>query len=328
MTRTICSVAACLLLAGAAGLDAQPSRGRLLVLNKDDATMAAVDISSGQVLWRVPVGEGPHELVASDDGKFAFASNYGTGPAPGHTISMIDLAARKEARRIDVSPLSRPHGLAFAGGKLYFTAEANKMIARYDPSADKIDWRFETGQNATHMVLVSKDLKQVYTSNIASDSISIIDAAPGGTWNQTVVPVGKGPEALELSPDGKQIWTAHSRDGGVSAIDVASKKVVDTFDAKTKRSNRLKLTPDGKFVLISDDVDNGELVVFDRATHKEVARIALGKSPEGIVVSPDGSRVFVAVNGDNEIAVVDPKTWRVTSRISSGHAPDGMTFVK
>src|SRR5262245_54623161 len=86
---------------------------RLLVLNKEDATLAIVDPSSGSVLGRVPTGQGPHELVASADGKMAFASNYGTGPAPGHTISMIDIAAQKELRRIDVVPLQRPHGLAF-----------------------------------------------------------------------------------------------------------------------------------------------------------------------------------------------------------------------
>ncbi len=81
-------------------------------------------------------------------------------------------------------------------------------------------------------------------------------------------------------------------------------------------------------MLISDDVDAGVLVVLDRATHAEVKRMALGKMPEGIVVTPDGSRVFVAVNGDNAVAVIDPKTWTVTSRIESGRGPDGMAFVK
>src|SRR5262249_28518667 len=90
--------------------------GRLLVLNKEDATFVVVNPDSGAVLGKVPVGQGPHELIVSADGKYAFASNYGTGPAPGHTISMIDIAAQKEVRRIDVAPLSRPHGLAFADG--------------------------------------------------------------------------------------------------------------------------------------------------------------------------------------------------------------------
>jgi YVTN family beta-propeller protein len=306
---------------------AQKSAGTLLVLNKDEASMAIVDPSSGKVLGRVGVGEGPHELAASTDGQYAFASNYGTMSAPGHTISMIDVAARKELRRIDVSPLSRPHGLAYAGGKLYFTAEGSKMIARYDPAADKIDWRFETGQNTTHMVLVSKDLRTIFTSNIGSDSISIIERADGETWHQTVVPVGKGPEGIDLSPDGQQVWTAHSRDGGVSIVDVATKKVVETINAGTKRSNRIKFTADGRYVVISD-LDAGDLVVLDRSTHKEIKRVPLGKAPEGILIPPDGSRIFVAVNGDNNVAAIDPKTWQVTSRIEPGRGPDGMAWAK
>ena len=77
---------------------------------------------------------------------------------------MIDLAARKEVRRIDIAPLSRPHGLWFANGALYFTAEADKKIARYDPATNNIDWLFETGQNGTHMVLASKDGRTIFTS--------------------------------------------------------------------------------------------------------------------------------------------------------------------
>src|SRR5439155_3669710 len=247
---------------------AQSSTGRLLVLNKEDATFVIVNPDSGAVLGTVPVGQGPHELVASTDGKYAFASNYGTGPAPGHTISMIDIAARKELRRIDVAPLSRPHGLAFANGKLYFSAEADKKIARYDPATDKVDWQFETGQNATHMVLPAKDAKTFFTSNIASDSVSAIEQRADGAWTQTVIPVGKGPEGLDLSPNGRELWSAHSRDGGVSVIDVATKKVTATIPLGTKRSNRIKLTPDGKFALISD-LDAGELVVVDAAARKE-----------------------------------------------------------
>jgi YVTN family beta-propeller protein len=305
---------------------AQPAAARLLVLNKEDANLAIVDPASGAVLGRVPVGHGPHELVASTDGKFAFASNYGTGPAPGRTISMIDIAGRKELRRIDVSPLSRPHGLAFANGKLYFTAEADKKIATYDPATNKIDWQFETGQAATHMVLPTKDAHTIFTSNIGGDSVSAIRQGAGGAWAQTVIPVGKGPEGIDLSPDGREVWSAHSRDGGVSIIDVASAKVVQTIAIGTKRSNRIKLTPDGKFALVSD-IDTGEVVVLDAPARKVFARIAVGKSPEGILMPPTGGLAYVALNGDNLIAVIDLKTWQVTKKIPTGIGPDGMAWV-
>jgi YVTN family beta-propeller protein len=310
-----------------AQIGAQRPSPRLLVLNKEDAVLAIVDPESGSVLGRVPVGQGPHELVTSSDGKYAFASNYGTGSAPGHTISMIDVAAQKELRRVDVAPLSRPHGLDFAGGKLYFTAEGSKSIARYDPAADKIDWQFPTGQATTHMVLVTRDLKTIFTSNIGSDSVSKIQQGADGKWTGTPIAVGKGPEGIDLSPDGKEVWSAHSRDGGVSIIDVASGKVTHTINVGTKRSNRIKLTPDGKFALISD-LDAGALVVVDTAARKEVRRMPLGRQPEGILIPPPGTHAFVAVNGDDNVAMIDLKTWQVTKRISAGTGPDGLAWVR
>jgi DNA-binding beta-propeller fold protein YncE len=305
-------------------VSAQKPAGRLLVLNKEDATMVVVDPESGSVLGKVGVGVQPHELVVSTDAKTAYASNYGTGPEPGHTISMIDVAAMKEIRRIDTAPLMRPHGLAFAGGKLYFTAEGSKKIARYDPKADKIDWEFETGQTTTHMVMVSKDLKTIFTSNIGSNSVSIIRQGAGGQWTQTTVAVGRGPEGIDIAPNGREVWSAHSQDGGVSVIDVASAKVSHMIDAGTKRSNRVKVTADGKFAVLSD-LTAGDLVVVDVAQRAVVKRLPVGTQPEGVLIAPDG-RIFVAVNGDNQIAVVDPKTWTVTKRISPGTGPDGMAW--
>ncbi len=301
--------------------------GQLLVLNKDDAAMVIVDPESGAVVGRVRTGDQPHELVASSDGRYAFASNYGDGPMPGHTISMIDIGARRELRRVDVSPLSRPHGLDFGGGKLYFTAEGSKAIARYDPASNTIDWQFETGQQTTHMVLVARDLKTLFTSNIGSDSVSKIQQAPDGKWSATTIAVGKGPEGIDLSPNGREIWSAASRGGSVSVIDAARGTVTQTIDIGTKRSNRIKLTPDAKFAIVSD-LEAGDLVVIDTSARKVARRIPVGKQPEGVLIAPDGSRAFVAVNGDNKIAVVDLKSWQVVRTLSPGNGPDGMAWVK
>jgi YVTN family beta-propeller protein len=299
----------------------------LLVLNKEDATLAFVDPATGKVTGLLPTGEGPHEVVASPDGKLAFASNYG-GTTPGNTISMIDLTTRKEVRRIDTTPIRRPHGLAFVDGKLYFTAELNRLIARYDPAADKVDWLLGTGQTTTHMLIVNKDATRIVTANIGGNSIAVFErgANPTATWNETVVPVGRGPEGMDVSPDGKEIWAAHSQDGGVSVIDAATKKVVATLDLKTKRSNRLKFTPDGRIVLISD-LDANQIVVVDAATRAEIKRIPTGQRPLGILMVPDGSRAYVAINTDNYVSIVDLKSLTITGQISTGKGPDGMAWV-
>jgi YVTN family beta-propeller protein len=292
----------------------------LIVGNKEENSLAIVDPGSGKVIARVPTGEGPHEVAVSADGRLAFVANYGTAQKPGSTISIIDLVTQTEKGVVHLGALRRPHGLAVAGGKVYFTAESNRVVASFDPATAQIESIMGTGQGTTHMVVAGKTGDQLFTANIGGDSISVIERN-----TVTSIPVGKGPEGIDLSPDGKELWTAHSRDGGVSIIDVASKKVVQTLSLGTKRSNRLKFTPDGKRVLITD-LDGGELLVLDAATRKEIQRVKLGKTPEGILMARDGSRAYVCVAGDDRIAIVDLKTLQVSGHLTTGKGPDGMAW--
>jgi YVTN family beta-propeller protein len=310
----------------AAAVAAQIPSPALLVLNKE-GTLATVDPATKKVVGVVRTGDSPHEVVASSDGKLAFVSNYGTASQPGSTISVIDLAAQKEIHRVDLGTLRRPHGLAFSGGKLYFTAEVNKIIGRYDPAAKQIDWLLGTGQNTTHMVELSSDGNLIFTANIGSNSISIIESAGVMNWNEMVIPVGKGPEGFDITPDGKQLWAANSGSGNVSVIDIATKRVVHTFNVQTKRSNRLKFTPDGRLALITD-LDQGELLIFERETRKELKRISLGKQTAGILITPDSTRAYVAVTGDDNVAVIDLKTLELADRIQTGTGPDGMAWTQ
>ena len=188
----------------------------LLVLNKSANSLAIVDPATNQVVARIATGEGPHEVAASDDGKLAFVTNYGAKD-PGHSLSVIDLVAQKEIHRVDLAPLGRPHGILFADGQVYFTAELNKLIARYDPATNKVDWLLGIGQNRTHMLVRTKYLNELFTSNVDSDTVTAIEKSsdPSG-WKETNISVGKGPEGIDISPDDKEVWAANSGDGTVS----------------------------------------------------------------------------------------------------------------
>src|SRR5579863_2248674 len=171
--RTITRTALVVLLAAAYSAAAYGADGSLLVLSKGDHTLAIVDPSTMKVLGKAPVGEDPHEVIASSDGHFAYVSNYGGGAY--NTLALIDLVGMKSLGSIDLGPLRGPHGLAFVGGKTWFTAEAAKAIGRYDPATKKVDWILGTGQNRTHMVWVSPDMQTIYTTNVSSATVSIIE---------------------------------------------------------------------------------------------------------------------------------------------------------
>jgi YVTN family beta-propeller protein len=313
------------LAAALTGVPAFALAAELLVLNKRDATLVFVDPASGKIGATVPTGQGPHEVELSADGKLAFVSNYGA-QTPGNSLTIVDVAARREVKRLDLGDLRRPHGLSFTGGKLYLTAEEARKVASVDPVSQRVDWTFDTAQDRTHMVLGTRDGSKLFATNMGSNSVSVIERGANGTWTQKLITVGAGPEGLDLSPDERVLWTAHSRDGGMSVIDTASGKVLHTFDAKTQRSNRVKFTRDGKLVLVSD-LSGGELVVIDAGSRTERARVKLGRAPTGILVPPTGDEAFVAVSGDDRIAVIDLTTLKEVRSISPGNDPDGMAWL-
>jgi DNA-binding beta-propeller fold protein YncE len=229
----------------------------------------------------------------------------------------------KEVRRLDTLPGSAPHDVLFAGGKLFFTAEGLKVIGRYDPGANKIDAYFGVGQDGTHMLVPSRDRNTFYMPNRGSNSVSVMEGMTGGPpkFRVTAIPVpGMTPEGLDLSPDGRELWTATRGDGGVAVIDVASKKVIHSFNLGMKDANRLKFTPDGSKVLILDG-GTGSLVVLDVKARKEIKRLTVDPKDTGdggVFVMPDGSRAYLGLRDAHNVTVVDLKTLEVKSRISMG----------
>lgn len=297
----------------------------LLVLNKTDNEVAFVDPETLKVVARVPTGEGPHEAVVTADGKLAYVANYGA-QTPGNSLSIIDLAAKKEVKRADLGALRRPHGIIEVNGNIYFTVEGNRAVARYNPKADKVDWVMGTGQSVTHMVIAGKDGRKLYTANIGSDTITMIDTqAPNPPPGVQSLKVGSGAEGIDISPAGDEIWVATRNDGNVHVVDTATFTVKQTF-AAGKFPIRVKFTPDGKRVLVSN-AQGGDLVIFDAATRKEIKRVVIGESPVGILIQPDGKRAYVAAMQSGKVVAVDLEKMEVVGSIQPGNQPDGMAWV-
>ncbi len=335
--------------------NAQPTPQKsLLALSKADHVLAIIDPVTLKIIARMPVGQDPHEVIADDDGKTAYVSIYGGGSL--HELNVLDLVAQKPLKNIDTRPLWGPHGLTFVDGKVWFTAEGSKAVGRYDPSTDKLDWSMGTGQDRTHMIYVTNNAKRIYTTNVSSGTVSILvdtlvqpgpmgpppgmpqhgnqqqrpgvmpppGFGPHAQWIQTIIPTAQGAEGFDVSPDSSELWTASAEDGNIYIINLKTKALDEKIDAKAQGANRLKFTPDGKRVFISS-LFQGDLIIYDAVTRKEIKRVNIGHGAAGILMDPDGSRAFVACTPDNYIAVVDLKTLEVTGHINIG-GPDGLAW--
>jgi YVTN family beta-propeller protein len=265
-------------------------------------------------------------VVVSADGRTAYVSNYGTQQAAGSSISVVDIAARRELRRVDLGALRRPHGMAEVGGKLYFTSETSRSVGRLDPATDKVDWVMGTGASVSHMLVVTPDGKKVFTADMLSDTVTAMTVgAPPTPPGIAHIPTGKAPEGIGISPDGAEVWAANRADGTVTIIDAATNKVKETIPKFSQLPFRVTFTPDGRRVLIPDPVGK-ELIVFDAATRREAGRIRVEGDPLNAVVTPDGRRAYVTLGALNGVASVDLETMKVLARGETGKGPDGIAY--
>lgn len=315
----------------------------LVVLNKGEASASLLELASGRVVATMPVGDGPHEVAARADGRVAVATDYGTGPAPGRTLTVLDLVGRRALRTIDLGRHRRPHGIAWLpdGRRVVVTVEADSAVLVVDVERGVVERALRTDQAGTHMLVVAPDGGRLWTANLGSGSVTLLDLVRG-TRVRTVT-TGRFPEAMDLAPDGRTLWVADRVLEKVTRLDAAT---LDTLDSRPtgRFPNRLKFTPDGRTALVSNAqsstvglyavdgfrADGSIAIPLDSALARPQmlgAQLRGSAVPLGIVVEATGARAWVALAAMDRIAEVDLRTRTVTRLLAAGREPDGMALV-
>lgn len=273
----------------------------------------------------------PHEVAISDDKKYALVTNTGSYKVPNNKLSLIDVASHKEKYRVDLGPLYNPHGAIYKNGLFYFTAEGARAIGAYDPNSNKLVWINGTGQDQTHMLVITNDGKTIICTNRGSGTISIFNLKGenplfAGAWKEIIIPVGKAPEGLALNPDETQVWVGLRGGDGIVMVDLKSQEVIKTFSINGQGVARVKFTLDGKYLLATDP-QKGEVLFIDATSHQIVKSVPLGKGCELIFLEPDGTHILVGVTNEDYIAEISIATMSVTRKIVSGKGPDAMVWI-
>ena len=245
----------------------------------------------------------------------------------GKTVDLFDIATRQKLKTIDLTPNEGPHGIVWLDdGRLVVTTERSQSLAIVDPAAGTVAASIKTDQRGTHMVAVTRDGSRAFTANIPAGTVSVIDLRANKKLRDLAV--GGKPEGIALTVDEKTLWVADLDAPRVQAFDTTS------FDKLAEVETgavpiRVAASPDGRWIVTSN-VEGGSLTVIDAKTRAKMRDLVISGRPEAgqvtILFSPDGSRLYAAETGADQVAEIDLASGKVLRRLPAGKNGDGLAI--
>jgi YVTN family beta-propeller protein len=332
LTRLLAALAA--VAAAAPALAASPNHptgtNGLLMIDKIGGHVRFFDPATLVETAAIAVPKNPHDFALSPDGKLAYVPIYGPGvygrnPEPGHELYVFDLAAKKVARVIDLSPYRSSHSLQVdERGLLYVTAELDRKLLIVDPEAGRIIDTIDT-DGTGHWVALLPDASKAYVAN-KNDRlfVSVLDIAKRALIAR--VPMPNGTQGVAASPDGKTVVAMDLAEPVMAVIDTASDTVVDriTLEGRTGGAYKAYFSPDGRWLLT---MAGSTVSIFDtKNLHAPQRVLTVGSFPMGLAFSPDGKLAIVGNHDDGTVSVIDLATAKVTKTVPAGSGVETLTY--
>ena len=323
---------------GPTGLAAGPDGRLVYVANTGDHTVSVIDVKARKAVATIPCGYEPTGLVLSPDGKQLYTANY-----ISDDVSVIGTAARKETGRIKVGHAPTylavtPDGkhLLVNNSLSHEPATNPKLTAHIsviDTAAGKViaekrspgtmllgmgitvtaDGKFALAVHSRpNFNITPSQLNQGW---VHTNALSIIPLAPADAKVATVLldNVGGGvanPHGVAVSKDGRLLYVSHRGTHQISIVDLPKLLYL--------------LQPGRTPPATPPHVNLG----FLWQTGDVVRRVSSGGlGPNGIAVSPADGALYVTNYFSDQVAVLDPATGKVRTRISLG-GPKEMTQVR
>jgi YVTN family beta-propeller protein len=188
-----------------------------------------VDTLARKVVKVLPVLQ-PHNCYNADNDDAIFVSSMGD-----HEINLIDLKKMVYAKKIPVGGIPRPYAVSKDGKRLYVALSDfhgfviasipdQKIVARVElPPAPPLTCRLEP-HTPTHGIELSPDGKELWVTSLADSGVYVYDVASNQL--STEIPIGKCPNWITFSRDGRYAAVSNSGSDDSSIIDTHTRREV------------------------------------------------------------------------------------------------------
>lgn len=239
-------------------------------------------------------------------------------------IAMVDMASRAVVKTIDLQALglpatAKPHYIVVEPDRQhwYVSLIGANTVAKFN-AAGEIVGRFS--METPGMLALSGDRQLVVTRSMSAVNppkrVAIIDRTTMEGSEVDVI----FPRPHPLAVAGGFAYTGSLGTNQIASVDLKTERVaLVNVPGATHAFVQFAISPDGKTMVGSTEV-SGQLMVFDLSSPARpalVKELPLGKMVFDPSFTSNGASIWVPVKMDNEVAVVDTKTWTVSRRITS-----------
>ncbi len=300
-------------------------RRRAFVSNSDGDSVSIIDRDTYQVLKSLRVGDYPHHMIVSMDGRYLYVGN-----THSDTVSAIDLATESIVKNI---PLLDPYNLYYTPDQKLLVTTCTRLgrvevhgIDEWSQIGEAKGWKklaqIPTGKDPNHFAF-SPNGRYMYVSNEYSHQLSVIDLQERKLVRQ--VDTGRRPVDVSLAPGGKVLFVANYGEGRVTVYDTESFKELDRIQTGAG-AHGMAMSTDGKTLFVSNR-DAATVSVVDVASRKVTQNFKIPQGPDMMEVTPDGKELWVTGRYGANVYVVDLATGKTTHRIKTGAAPHGIVLI-
>ena len=159
-----------------------------------------------------------------------------------------------------------------------------------------------------------------YVVNFLAGTVTPIQAATDKAGR--AIKVGKHPDAIAVTPDGKTVFVANQGSDTVIPIQAATDEPGRAIKVG-KHPDAIAVTPDGKTVFVANQ-GSDTVIPIQAATDKAGRAIKVGKHPDAIAVTPDGKTAYVLAS--NTVVPIRIASGTALKAIKVGHRPDAIAI--
>lgn len=252
----------------------------------------------------------------------SFASPY-TYSTASNGIVVMDVATKQIVAR--VLSAGTPFGLVVnaVGSKLYTTHLGSNELRVWDTTTNAVVAR-KTISDSLRGIALDDASNRLYVGAAEPHGIYVLDATTLETLAfvpGTAIDAGSPlilAERLKLSADGKSLFIANNG-SEVYVLDTSSLTVSNVFYAGERYQLKdMVLSPDEKTVYISTFNYSSSVNAFTRAGVFKTSSVSFTQTPEDLVVSPSGDRLYVALGAANQVVVLKTIDMQEVARIQLG----------